>query len=830
MGATDEIRRSAPPGSAPGGEARLLCTAIKRQCSSALVGIGAGFFESIRLQAHDAWLVSPHATGAQLDREAATALAQRSARFVQDWRTRLETAFDDWLLASPAPADARPALSLVSESQLQLQLAVQAMATAADARLERVLDPLEGRFSQLALAASGGRRGTAPVRPLHIGQSFIAGFQGEDISEGLRTLLMREFETRLLPVLTSLYAELDRQLTQAGYAPQRVAEKRTAPAPPPASAPAAAAPAPAAAADAAWVPDGGMVERRTPAAAPASGGPAGPAGPAMGGGVASGRTTSGQAVSAMPAGGTMPDGVPALGNDGSRAATGGLAGQDRGPRGPGGASAGAAAAAAADGVPMRYRDIVHDHLRHWRQNSAQPAANDAIDAQTSLGSQALHTVASLLQGDDASRFAQVMAREGGRPLSAAIRDAVASGARQLGLANGALQFAPDQEDAIDLVAMLFEALMHTRSAATTQGDAVPQLYAQLVMPYLKIALLDDSLFNRRTHPARQLLDAITEVCDDAPEREGVALVEGVVDRIVTGYREDLAIFELAVDELRQFQQQQRHRSELAERRAAEALYGRERLVHARAWTRAQLLAWSRRHLDTTEAVAGFLRGPWRHAHEQACLRHSEDPARAEELVQLGESLLRLDADARRVDGPSVASAWLGMADAVDTCCQRAGMGEAARLDLVAALVFALAHPETGRSVHPLAPDADATNDPDADAQPALRLAGGTDAIRHDPALAARMRRLRPGQGLRVIDDNGHESPARVAWISPLTSRLLVVNKRGQRLLVASPEELAALLDAGRIALAASEAPFDRAMKRLWQQLNAASGEGVALAG
>jgi hypothetical protein len=819
MGATDEIRRSAPPGSAPGGEARLLCTAIKRQCSSALVGIGAGFFESIRLQAHDAWLVSPHATGAQLDREAATALAQRSARFVQDWRTRLETAFDDWLLASPAPADARPALSLVSESQLQLQLAVQAMATAADARLERVLEPLEGRFSQLALAASGARRGAVPVRPLHVAQTFIAGFQGEDVSEGLRTLLMHEFETRLLPVLTGLYAELDRQLAQAGYVPQRVAEARAAAVPAPAPAP-AAAPRAAPAADAAWVPDGGMVERRvagmptTDRASAASGAPA---------------------ASAMPAGGAMPDGVTASGSDGLRAGPGagtasGATAQDRGPRGPGGSSAGAAAAAAADGVPMRYRDIVHDHLRHWRQNSAQPAANDAIDAQTSLGSQALHTVASLLQGDDASRFAQVMAREGGRPLSAAIRDAVASGARQLGLASGALQFAPDQEDAIDLVAMLFEALMHTRSAATAQGDAVPRLYAQLVMPYLKIALLDDSLFNRRTHPARQLLDAITEVCDDAPEREGVALVEGVVDRIVTGYREDLAIFELAVDELRQFQQQQRHRSELAERRAAEALYGRERLVHARAWTRAQLLAWSRRHLDTTEAVAGFLRGPWRHAHEQACLRHSEDPARAEELVQLGESLLRLDADARRVDGPSVASAWLGMADAVDTCCQRAGMGEAARLDLVAALVFSLAHPETGRSVHPLAPDADATNDPDADAQPALRLAGGTDAIRHDPALAARMRRLRPGQGLRIIDDNGHESPARVAWISPLTSRLLVVNKRGQRLLVASPEELATLLDAGRIALAASEAPFDRAMKRLWQQLNAASGESVALAG
>ena len=64
----------------------------------------------------------------------------------------------------------------------------------------------------------------------------------------------------------------------------------------------------------------------------------------------------------------------------------------------------------------------------------------------------------------------------------------------------------------------------------------------------------------------------------------------------------------------------------------------------------------------------------------------------------------------------------------------------------------------------------------------------------------------------------------MAWVSPLTARLLIVNRRGQRQLVASPEEVAALLQAGRIALSASEAPFDRAMKRLWQQLNAAKGE------
>src|SRR3546814_13570295 len=66
----------------------------------------------------------------------------------------------------------------------------------------------------------------------------------------------------------------------------------------------------------------------------------------------------------------------------------------------------------------------------------------------------------------------------------------------------------------------------------------------------------------------------------------------------------------------------------------------------------------------------------------------------------------------------------------------------------------------------------------------------------DPAIAARMRRLRPGQGLRLVDEDGQETAARVAWISPLTSRLLIVNRRGVRKMVVSPEELAGLVGHG----------------------------------
>src|SRR5690606_14152094 len=97
----------------------------------------------------------------------------------------------------------------------------------------------------------------------------------------------------------------------------------------------------------------------------------------------------------------------------------------------------------------------------------------------------------------------------------------------------------------------------------------------------------------------------------------------------------------------------------------------------------------------------------------------------------------------------------------------------------------------------------------------------------DPAIAARMRRLRVGQGLRLVDEEGHESAGRIAWISPLTGRFLIVNRRGVRKLVVSPEELAAMVAEGRAQVRSVDAPFDEAMKQLWQRINATSNDDAA---
>ena len=115
------------------------------------------------------------------------------------------------------------------------------------------------------------------------------------------------------------------------------------------------------------------------------------------------------------------------------------------------------------------------------------------------------------------------------------------------------------------------------------------------------------------------------------------------------------------------------------------------------------------------------------------------------------------------------------------------------------------------------------------APPRLAVVGGTDLLDFEADMLARVRQLRVGDWLHLQDASGRMEPAKVSWVSPISSRLLLVNRRGMRKMVVSPEELAALVGAGRVVVRAVDAQFDEAMKHLWQQLNAANDGAISSA-
>lgn len=454
-------------------------------------------------------------------------------------------------------------------------------------------------------------------------------------------------------------------------------------------------------------------------------------------------------------------------------------------------------------------------LHAWRA-AATPrdaGAQPRPDTRREMRNDEAVTITSLLQPEPPDAYARALAGTGA--LADAIRDHLAEGARRLGLNPDQARLSTDQEDAIDLVALMFESLFKSYALL----ERARRLYARLVLPYVKAAMLDTGLFVQREHPARKLLDAITEACEGnaaatPQDRELLERAAAVSQRVVADFNQDLAVFTLAHAELEDLLAQQRKRVELQEARAAKATFGRERLGEAR--DRADQVLVPLFQAPLAPEVGDFLAGSWRHHVVQTLLREGADAGRQADVVSLGAALAEADRISRAGRGAELADRLLALEPAITECLVSSGLDHSAALQGFTALVRALAFPDTPREVHPLPPAATSDAGPE---DATLWLAGGTATVDHDPELAARMRRLLPGDWLRLMDPNGESLAAKVAWISPLTARFLLVNRRGMRVLVASAEELAALAQAGRLVVGAESTPCDEAMRQVRNRID-----------
>lgn len=469
---------------------------------------------------------------------------------------------------------------------------------------------------------------------------------------------------------------------------------------------------------------------------------------------------------------------------------------------------------------------LREKLRSWREGllhangvPADSTPERRMPPRRELAATEVVSVASLVQGDPPEPYVRALAGAGS--LADAIREQLTEGARRLGLDPDQTSLGPAEEDAIDLIGLLFESLFRTHGLL----DRSRRLYARLVVPYLKVALAGDDLFVEREHPARKLLDAITEACEgndgaNPQDRELLERAAGAAQKIVADFQEDLAIFELAHAELEALLAQHRQRAEVVERRASEAVHGRERLIQARLQAGTAL---SRRLAQTpvTGTVADFLVEHWQHHVVQTLLRDGLGSQRHSDALALGDELVEVDRIAALGSGAAVADRLIALQPAITECLASSGLDEDAAREWLAGLVAALAQPDLPREIRHVAPPQLVDEDGDA---ARLQLAGGTDGLDFDPEVAQRMRKLAPGDWLRLVDLQGEATSAKVAWISPLTARFLLVNRRGMRALVASAEQLAALAKEDRLVVDSSQEPFDEALRHLERRLGKAVGE------
>ncbi len=464
-------------------------------------------------------------------------------------------------------------------------------------------------------------------------------------------------------------------------------------------------------------------------------------------------------------------------------------------------------------------------LQGWRSAIAPDTmARKANEPSQVLASQDLMSVLSLLQRESPVRVEQPKDQPQ-ESLAEQLRKQVITGARKLGVAGDNLHLDGLDEDAVDLVALLFDVLLDGPQYDTDIRSKI----GRMLVPYVKVAVQDRRMFLFKEHPARRLLNTVAEACEgnhgEAPqERELLGQVDQTIDRLVAEFNEDVAIFETLEQELRAYMGQHRKRFELAEKRTSEAQSGRERLEHARSATNV-LLAKHRGERELPAVMDEFLSRYASHHLIQVMLRDGYGSQRHEDAMQAVVELLlafdHADLQAPVEELPALPREQIEAMLASSGCV---GQTAQAAIDSLQDALMRLAGGESAadNSSHmpeqAIIPETAAPPEP----EPILAMIGGTDALDFDAAGLERMRKLQVGSWIQLATSADRMEPAKVSWISPISGRLLLVNRRGIRVLVASPEELAAMAKLDKVVVREGATPFDDAMHQVAGRLRSAS--------
>ncbi len=671
-------------------------------------------------------------------------------------------------------------LSLVSDDQLEEQLGTSMLASTLLRQFSSVTGQIDHRIG--IVAGLGELADNAnPIGPAHIAYALRHALQPCDISVRIKVLLFKLYEREVGHGLAGFYNGINAMLVEAGVAPQiRPAYVRM---PQASRAPQAVREAGATAAE----------------EVAQDGAPAG----SVAGAMQEPYTGAGHGgtVMAPPPPGMRYVPVPETAAERSIFAT------------------------------------LHELLSGYRRIQApdgQPAAAShagAADSSPQMSANELLSVLSLFQ-DEMPAGLQEAVSDPDVSITQHIKRELMKGAQRLGV-NPDSRMAAADEDSIDLVGMLFDVMLDERDFNTDSR----QLIGRLIVPFVKVAMLDRRMFLQKTHPARRLLNALAEACEgntgQAPqERELKGRVERTIDRLVAEFNEDITIFETLEQEFREFIEQHRRRVAIAERRTAEAQRGKERLEHARATSLQSLGALLERHPGLPPAIEAFLRRYWAH-HLTLCSLRDEDASGGKyaEALASGEELVAL------ATLPSVqnrADRLLAMRPRLAPILTSAGCTGSAVEDVLASLrhalgVAAAGEDETGVDAHDeqVAVSLLERNAPPEDVLPApapasQEVATPEPELEYDEADVERIRKLQVGAWIQFTEENGATVPAKLSWVSPISNRMLFVNRRGLRYCVASPEELAAMMGQNRVNIRQNDEAFEHAMSQVLGKLRSSA--------
>lgn len=182
------------------------------------------------------------------------------------------------------------------------------------------------------------------------------------------------------------------------------------------------------------------------------------------------------------------------------------------------------------------------------------------------------------------------------------------------------------DDVINLVSMVFESILDD---ANIPAD-IALLLGRLQIPMIKIALADTQLFSNTNHPARRLLQLLSEASigweQDSVLHNDLLLdeIRNIVGRVLNEFDEDnLFLFVELEKQFCNFLKEEKTRAATVEKRVLETAQGQAKMEQARNIIN-QLVSDRMQGKTLPSVVIDMIDGPWRVLMLQVLMRNGRD--------------------------------------------------------------------------------------------------------------------------------------------------------------------------------------------------------------
>lgn len=375
------------------------------------------------------------------------------------------------------------------------------------------------------------------------------------------------------------------------------------------------------------------------------------------------------------------------------------------------------------------------------------------------------------------------------------------------LMGGSGKIAEKEQNAIEIVGMLFEAMLDDR----TLPDQLKALLSHLHTPYIKIAIKDPGSLSNTQHPARRLLGNMLQLglrwVDPERLRSGLyPTLQHIVHAIIES--PDSVNFEELEDELERKAMQLEKAKKTSEKRALDTEKGKTMLSRAREMAESATQALLQSHALPAPARIFFLT-VFTDFLSLLLLRNELNPSdpQCREALQAAVNLIE-NIDHRQVTAAQQAGAELKRL--IETLLPHYQN----KIDLfLGNLEHTITSAEREQSG-----SAGASGEPSTQAAPAV-----------DEATAARILEIAPGSWF-ILQENPEEQGmmVKLLWSNPHTHHLLFVDQHGLKRAHLHMDQVASYLDKGILKSVdiKSEGVLSRLLSTIRRRLEATLAAGT----